>query len=388
MAVRFAAGRGAGISAAIAYIAANGLGYGMMYPLLTLLLERQGESGFLIGVSTMAQAVGSLIITPVLPALMARVGLTRLMLLAAAVEAVMFLALFLQQDVWTWMPIRVVLGMSASVAFYGSEYWLVALAPSRSRGRIVGVYSLVASAALALGPMLLAGVGFEGFTPFAVPMLLSVVGAAPVFLARRHAPGFTGRGSLGEVPRFILANPTICFAVILFGGLEAAMLGLFPAWGLRAGLAPTAAVVLIGVAGLGTTALQPLLGIAADRRDRRSLLAVCALCCAALTLALAAFSGFQPALWAAVFLWGGFSAGLYTVALVELGARHEGRTLAVGNAALVMGYSVGALAAPPIAGGMMDAIPPHGMLYFLAAASALYLLLPFMRGPRRGCRAR
>ncbi len=352
----------------------------MMYPLLTVILETQGVSGTLIGISTMVQAVGSLIVTPFLPAIMRRTGLAALMATSAVAEMILFLMLYLTQDVWAWMPLRILLGVCGSIAFYGSEYWIIALAPPARRGNVVGVYAFMVAATLGIGPLMLTVIGYEGLLPFALPMMLCVAGAIPALLARRHAPRFSGEGSLQEVPRFILGNPTICFAVVLFGALEAGVLSLLPAWGVRAGIGADAAVTLIGIAGFGTVFIQPLMGPAADRWNRRTLLALCAAVCAALMVAIPFLYGLRLTLWIMVFLWGGISAGLYTVALVELGARYDGRMLAVGNAALVMGYSFGALVGPPLAGGMMDAVPPHGMLYSLAVGCVIYLVLLLRRG--------
>ena len=374
------AGRLGGIAAAMAYISILGLGYGMMYPLLTVLLEAQGESGVLIGISTMASPAGAIVITPLLPAILRRYGLPSLMAFSAASEIAMYLCLFLFQDVWSWMPFRVILGVSGSIAFFGSEYWIVAMARDGQRGRVVGVYALFVAGSLGIGPLILSVIGFAGFLPFAIPMLLCAAGTVPVFLARRQAPRFSGKGALMEVPRFITANPTICFAVILFGALEAGLLGLVPAWGVRSGIGPEAAVTLIAIAGFGTVAIQPLLGPASDRWSRRLMLGLCALSCAALMVSMALLVGNRLALWAAFFAWGGLSAGLYTVALVELGARYGGRELAVGNAAVIMGYSIGAVFGPLVAGAMMDAIPPHGMLYSLVGGCLIYLALLSFRG--------
>ena len=379
-AIRIDAGRLKGIAAAIAYISILGVGYGMMYPLLTILLEEQGVSGTLIGISTMAQAVGAIAITPFLPAILRRFGLPTLMVCSAAFEVAAFLCLFLIQDVWAWMPWRILLGASGSVAFFGSEYWIVSLAPDRQRGRVIGAYAFMVAASLGFGPLLLTVIGFEGFLPFAIPMLLCVVGCLPVIRARREAPRFSGGGALGDVHNFILRNPTICVAVILFGALEAGLLGLIPAWGVRSGLDPEAAVTLIGLASFGCVAIQPLMGPASDRWNRRLLLGFCAVSCATLMLAMPVLVGSRFALWAAVFVWGGLSAGLYTVALVELGARYDGRELAVGNAAMIMGYSIGAAFGPLVAGRMMDAIPPNGMLYSLTAGCLIYLALLAFRG--------
>jgi hypothetical protein len=51
-----------------------------------------------------------------------------------------------------------------------------------------------------------------------------------------------------------------------------------------------------------------------------------------------------------LFVWGGLAAGLYTVALAELGARYSGATLVSATAAIVTAYGVGALVGPLFVG--------------------------------------
>ena len=380
---RFWAGHIQGIAAAILYITLTGVNFGLQYPLLTVILESQGVSGAMIGASTMAQAVGAIAITPFMPAMLRRSGISRLLAAAALISIACLCLLKANPDPWFWMLVRPILGSAGSIAFYGAEYWIVALAPGAWRGRIIGVYTVCVASGFGVGPLILITTGFYGWLPFQIAMLVLLVSVIPVTLARKYAPFFAGEVKISEVPRFFLANPTICVAVCVFGSLESGFLGLVPAWGVRAGLIATAAVTLVAIAGFGNIGLQLFLGPASDRMNRRFLLGFCALACAACTLSLPALLETRWALWLAVFLLGGLAAGLYSISLVELGHRFEGRDLAVGNAAIILSYGIGAAAGPPFAGAMMDAIPPHGLMYALAAICLAFLALLVWRGSLR-----
>ena len=288
-----------GVVASIAYISTLGLGYGMAYPLLTVILEFQGVTGALIGASFMAQAFGAIVITVFMPGLLRRWGLPRMLVTTCVIEILAFLALHLWRDPWIWMPLRAILGATGSVAFYGSEYWIVSVAPRGRRGTVVAAYGVVIALALSLGPLLLNAIGFEGFLPFAAAMLTGAIAIVPVVLARRHAPRFRDTGNLAEVPRFMISHPVLCGAVVLFGLLEASLLGLLPSWGVRAGLDATAAVTLVAVAGFGVVALLPVIGPACERLNRSLILATCTFGCAALMLAMPVLVDARYGLWAA-----------------------------------------------------------------------------------------
>jgi len=77
--------------APIAAISVFGLSISMSYPLLNLLLERMGASGFAIGVNTVASALSMVVFAPVLPRIMARIGIGTLMIGSGLGMAALFL---------------------------------------------------------------------------------------------------------------------------------------------------------------------------------------------------------------------------------------------------------------------------------------------------------
>jgi predicted MFS family arabinose efflux permease len=109
----------------------------------------------------------------------------------------------------------------------------------------------------------------------------------------------------------------------------------------------------------------------------------CAVVSIAAAVALPVLAGTGWMLWAVLFVWGGIAAGLYTIALVELGARYKGQTLVSANAAVIIAYGIGALVGPLVAGAAMDVIVPHGLSVALALMAAAYLAVAVVRA-RRG----
>ena len=79
-----------------------------------------------------------------------------------------------------------------------------------------------------------------------------------------------------------------------------------------------------------------------------------------------------PLVWPLFVLWGAFSFGVYTLALIELGARFSGATLMAGNAAFALAWGVGGIAGPPAAGAAMDLLGIQGLPL---ALGVMYLVL-------------
>ena len=80
--------------------------YGITFPLLALVLDNQGISKTLIGLSTIAQAAAVVVIAPWTPALLKRIPPSRLMQSVAVLLAVLFVVLGAWPNVWVWFPLR------------------------------------------------------------------------------------------------------------------------------------------------------------------------------------------------------------------------------------------------------------------------------------------
>ncbi|MFQ5566529.1 MAG: MFS transporter [Paracoccaceae bacterium] len=375
------------LSAQIAPIAAItlfGVSMSMSYPLFGLMLERAGSSGALIGLNTTAAAVSIVAGAPIMPVMLRRIGIGPLMTGAALVLAATMLAIPLYQGFWYWSALRLIFGFAATVLFFASEYWIVAAAPEMSRGRIVAVYALCVSGGFALGPLILSLTGLDGMLPFAVAACVVLVGLAPILWGLSTAPETDGEDPPSPFAALgvFVTDPGVVFAVVLFGTIEFGAMALIAVWGVRSGLSEADAAILLTVFAFGAMVLQMPLGWAADRFDRRQVMAVIAAGSAIAPLGMiAAGSSYWLMIGFAAF-WGAISVGLYSVALTELGARYRGARLAVANAAIILGYGVGALVSPVLFGFAMDVIPPDGLLLAAAALALAYLALMLARMTR------
>ncbi|MCK5326081.1 MAG: hypothetical protein KAJ57_08730, partial [Woeseiaceae bacterium] len=72
-------GRNRSLIAVIASMVVVNLVYGLTLPLLSLVLDAEGISKTIIGLSIVAQASAGVVITPFVPRLMTRIGPGRLM---------------------------------------------------------------------------------------------------------------------------------------------------------------------------------------------------------------------------------------------------------------------------------------------------------------------
>ncbi|HXZ00497.1 MAG TPA: MFS transporter [Stellaceae bacterium] len=368
-----AAQRRRSLAAAIAAVAVFGIGMGFAAPLLSLLLEGRGTEASLTGLNAAAGYLGVILGPLWTPRLVRRFGFRPFLLACLGLDIVFFLPLKLFDGLAPWFVLRLLLGMAGSGVFTAGEAWINLLAGDESRGRVLGFYAAALAAGFALGPLLLALTGIEGWAPFLVGAGVTAAAALPLIVAGGSARDL-GREPAGSVLAIFRRAPFVALAVGLYGLFEAAGLALLPIWGVRVGLAPALAAALLTAIGLGAIAFQVPIGFLSDTLARRQVLRLCALAglLGAALLPLAARQG-TVAIFAAVLLWGGLAAGIYPVALAMAGARFRGAEMVSANAALIIAYGLGSLLGPSLGGIAMDLWNPQGLPAAFALLFALFL---------------
>lgn len=370
----------AGIIAAMGVVT---LVYAITFPLLALVLDQQGVNHTLIGFSTMTQASAVLFIAPFAPRLMQWLAPARLMQWVTVGSALLLVAAGLYPDVWLWFPLRFLLGALNSMLWIASEALINELADERRRGRVVGIYTAVGSAGLAVGPFTLVLTGSEGMLPFYTAAGLILVAALPLVWVPpvRFEPDADGAPS-GVWATFLLA-PAIMLANVVYAASAESIMTFFPLFGMHLGASEEFALSLMTVLGAGSMLLILPLSWLADRVDRMGLLVVCILLTMAGLLAMPQM--LEPGIAAVVFffLLGGTEGMIYALGVMLVGQRFRGAQLAAASTTFTVCWSVGTVLGPLIVGAGMDRFGVARMPWILFAFFAAYLALPLRAWLRR-----
>jgi MFS family permease len=359
------------LAAAISSATVFGIGIGLGGPLLSLVLEARGTDATLNGLSAASTFIGVIVGPLITPGAVRRIGIRRFLLGCLALDIALFMLMKLTDSIAAWFVLRLMLGIVGSGIFTTTEAWINLLAGDTGRGRILGLYVASLSAGFGAGPLLLSVTGIAGWTPFIAASLIVAVAALPLLAAGN------GTYDLGRPPaRGPLAvfaeQPLLMLTVALFGLYEAAVMTLLPIWGVRIGLGDRLGAATVSAIYFGAIALQVPIGWLSDKLERRLVLRLCAASGLVGAALLPLASGTMPALFTLLFLWGGFTTAIYPIALTLAGERFRGAALVNVNAAIVIGYGLGALTGPVLGGAALDAWNPQGLPALLAL---LFLLL-------------
>jgi MFS family permease len=369
--------RARSLACVIAAVTLATLNYGLTFPLLALLLERQGIDKSMIGLSTAATAMAVIVAAPISGRLMLAVGPRRLLLGAMLVSALIYLLLPTFPDYWTWFPLRFILGCCGSIIWVASEAWINTMAPDEKRGRIIAIYATASSAGMALGPLLLLVTGSAGYPPFLVAASFSLTGCLITLLAGRAVPRLQGRPSTHFL-RFLLLAPMPYLLNLLFAAVGEAFHTFFAIYALDHQISEQRAFMIMTVMSLGGIALQYPLGWLADHMNRRLLLLLCVL------VSIGGFLIVPFAISADIlglvlfFTAGGIFATLYSFGVIMLGERFTGSDLATASAVFTLMWGLGVLTGPVVAGAAMDHLGSSGLIWTAIAMLLLYLPIPFV----------
>ncbi|HEX6501499.1 MAG TPA: MFS transporter [Micromonosporaceae bacterium] len=192
--------------------------FGAVVPVLPpLVLDRLHGSRFAVGLAFAASGIAALLGRPYAGRLAQRFGGRVVMAGGCLLAALVGVAYALPVGLSGLIVTRVAMGVAESLVFTAGSVWVVALAPARRRGEIVGYYGLAMWSGWTVGPLV--GQALLADSGYGRVWLLAAVGpvvATAVVLALPRPAGTGGAVSDRLVPRSVLL-PGTALALSAFG---------------------------------------------------------------------------------------------------------------------------------------------------------------------------
>jgi MFS family permease len=367
------------LGAVYACIFANGLGMGLSLPLFSLLLERNGVSATLNGANAMAGAIAMVLITPFIPALAARFGTVRFLIICYVISALSLIGFRAAETLVFWFLFRFVMNAALQGLFVASEVWINQVSPDHMRGRLIAIYTAIFSAGFALGPLIIQYLGTRGWAPFIAGAATMVTAMIPLLIVQKRLVPTIEPAKAGAMFGFVFSSPSAAAAAVCYGAVEACAGSFLTVYAVRQGAPETDSTLLIAALGVGNMLLVPFVGWLADKTDRRHVMAGCGLVCVLAASLLPLIRSVNAWDLALVLVWGGAISSIYAVGLAHLGASYRGAALASANSAYAILYALGTMVGPSTGGLAMDLWNPHGLVLVLALIPAIFVALTVYR---------
>lgn len=369
----------ASLAAVIAGLTVASMTGGFNAPLFSARLDAAGYDATLIGLSAAANAIGLFVVAPLAPALLARHGLARVMIVASLLEVVLYLACSLSQDFYVWTFLRLLMGGIGGVLWIAGEVWITQAATDATRGRVLAIYNSFFGLGTAAGPTVLSAIGHQGALPFLLAAGIVFVSVLPILWARALAPVIEhdGGGGGGFAVRALFA-PLRQAAVPMMLNLSYALVfaGLWtflPVFAVGSGLPVERAFQQLTAFSVGTIVLQFPVGWLSDRFDRRLIATVLMVASLAAVASMNLFVHVPGLDFAYFFVLGGVVSGLYVVALSLIGERFRGSALAAAITVYTLMWSAGSMIGPPLVGLATQVAAADGLPLALVAFTLVFL---------------
>jgi MFS family permease len=367
-------------------------------PLLLFTLKARGLDTAAVGAFAALQWLGLLMATPFAGSWVQRLGPRAALLASGAVPLLALAGMQLSTNLALWALLYAVAGMASALRWILAEATVAEQAPPQRRGRLMGAFAMMIGLTFMAGPALLSALLAAGWSTLAIGWVaVGLVGTALLALLPVNAAGralaLDAEPEAAAAPptgwrgtwHALRATPLLMLSGLVGGFFEAGLAGVLPLYGLTAGFGVAVSALLVSASGLGSTLLPLPLGELADRLPRAAVRRACfaAALLAAVLLPAVPWLGTAAAPAAALLagVCGGAGAGLYTLAMVDIGHRQQGVALVNSTSVLVLSYTCGGLLAPLLGGAVLQWLPLPAFGGLLAAVALPGLLWRPPRSP-------
>lgn len=334
----------------------------MLSPLLLLMLKKAEVSTTVAGLFAATTWLGVFAITPFASLLAQKLGRRPTMWLASTLPMLAAVGFLTTDRLWVWFALELMAGVAGGLRWVLAEAFIAEFAPPGQTGRFIGAYATMVGLTFVIGPALLAWVGTDNTHALWLVIALLAIGLAWTALIPALPPDHdhhTAHVGLLGLWLAVRAYPVIMLAGFVGGFFELGLASILPLYGLALGLDAGTAALLVSVSGLGGTLMALPAGMLADRfaspeQGRRTMMTALTALVLLSTLASPWVTHNTWLIWPVVGIWGASGGALYTLAMVDIGAREKGMTLVNSTAVLVLAYTLGGLIASSASGALLD----------------------------------
>ncbi len=363
----------------MAMVSLFSMGQGLSYPLLAAILARQGHGEAMIGLNAAMTPIGIMTLGLIVSPLTARVGARRWAILSALILGLTMLVIGLVQNIWLWFPLRFVLGVCVASQFVIAETWILMATPSAARGRVLGFYNFLTSAGFALGPSILAWVGTHDLTPFILSACFATGVAVMVACVYHKLPRWKADRAASSPWSVLPLMLFLALATLMIGGLDQVILAFFAIFMQDRGLALNDALQLLSVIMASGAVFMLVYGWLIDVTPRRLLWLATLTSATILPWGLLLLPAQSIWIWPISIALGCSLMPMFILCMVELGERFAGQSLLAANGVFSLGWGLGGIILPPVAGTGMQLFGSQALIWVMSALTGGMLLVALFR---------
>jgi len=344
------------------------LGNGLLNTLLTVRGVNEGFSSATLGIIMSSNFIGFICGTWISSHLINRMGHIRTFAFCASLCASAALLHVIFIDVFAWIVLRFIYGLSYVTLLTVIESWLNSQSAPHERGRVFALYMVVSLAALAVAQQMLRLDSPEGYLLFALVSILICWALLPITITRRPQPDISDRPK-SSLKALVGFAPLAVSAAIFSGLVVGAFWSMTPIYATRLGFDTAGIALVMSAAIVGGAALQIPIGRYSDSHDRPKVMTWVLVMSAIIVVAIP-LAPTQSILLILYFLWGGLAFAIYPLAVAMLIDQLNPDEIVSGSSDMLVLHGIGYAFAPVLAGGLMTLFGGFALQLYTAAVLA------------------
>ena len=359
------------------------LGGGLQGVLLPLRAQIVGFSDIEIGIIGSAYFLGQLGGCLFAQSVIGRVGHIRAFAAFSAVASTMPLIHAMSNDPFVWFAIRLISGAAFAGILLVIESWLSAASEVETRGRVLGVYTLIHLIVVVVGMQMITLRSPAEFELFSVIAIFFSLAAVPIALTAAIAPVPPKRAKI-RLGWLFKISPAAWLAALLTGITNGAFWMMVPVYAREVGYSVTGVALFIATAVLAGAIVQWPVGGLSDRFGRRSFLAILSLVAAGSGIGLAVMDeSFVILAFVLIAVFGAANFPIYTLSLAHANDLVNKRRAVEVASSLLLIFSIGAVIGPMVSSFAMNALGHSALFLATAMAHLLIVAVIVVRGQIR-----
>ncbi len=372
------------INSSIKYLSISafftGIALGYFFTVIVITLKLKGYNESTIGIISASFSLGLVIAGFFVSKILSNLGLYRMLLVSVIIQTVCVVAMFIY-----FIPINLVLGhfimgIMGGMNWMTMDTWANIVSSNKNRGKAIGLYNSSISIGFAIGPLLVAIFGTQGFFPIILCILLMLIRIPAMQIIKKHINNVTIPEQVNKINfSFLRIAPFIFLAIFISGINDSSFGALFPAFMINEFFSDRSIGLYFFIGAFGGVISQPFVGALADKVNKRKFLFLLLICHIIWPWLLFNFISTTSVVVLSVTIWGFASVSLYTVALAYLGERVSIKEISVATSLFIIIYEGGEFFGPIIVGLSMNKYGNPGFIYSILLITILSLILGIIR---------
>jgi len=260
----------------------SALGYGMLMVMIAIKMEANIKNEVLMSLAAATQIGAGVIFSRFLPSMGQKTGMVNSIYIGTLISAVCSLLLYQYFGYILWILTIFGLGTSLFISGITRNTIMIDLAPTHVRAMVISFGTMLVAVGNSCGPVILNLLKTgDSFTSFVVASVFYLLSMLPLARLKKIDANVREDKKI-SIWRYIKNSPKIMFAGFSVSYAMASSSAFLIIYGIRIGMPPSEASLLLSILLFGTILYIPI-GYLADRFNRRMLMisfAILSLVCA------------------------------------------------------------------------------------------------------------